>query len=246
MRSKAQEEPPAGDTPDLSADGHRQRMRERLRSGQDAGVYAEHELLELLLGYAIPRRDTKKLAKKLLARFGPIEAVLATPIGTLMSEKGMTEYRAVLLWLVNLLSRRLLSCPGIVGRKISSPQEAGAYLVSQLDDKKLEFFMVLLVDQQNRVLDCLRMEEGIENRAQVYVKKIVRAALDRHATGVICAHNHPSGTSSFSRADMNLTQTIKEALAPLEIRLLDHLLISGGSCLSMVAEGVEPFCDGVA
>lgn len=217
--------------------GHRQRLKKRfLEAG--AGAFNERDLLELLLGYALARIDTKPIAASLLQRYGSLEGVLGKDPETLAAHPGLGEHSAVLLSLAGaLLSRPPRS---LKGTKVSGPSDVEDVLLRRLGSKPEESFVVLLLDQGNRVMDLISIEEGIENRANVYPKRVVRLALDRHATGVICVHNHPSGSGDFSTQDVQLTERLGEVLEAVEVRLLDHFLVADGEVLSMRSQGQWP------
>ncbi len=229
---------PRGLADQPSAAGHRERLRQRFLQAGLAAL-SEHEILELLLTFAIPRRDTKPLAKRLIARFGTLHNALAAKSAALEDEKGCGPAVAALLNLVRDIAALPLPGPR-ASAKLRNPADVRAYLVRQLGARPEEHFHIFMLDQQNRVIASEEVERGIENRAHIYIKKIVHACLDRHATGIILAHNHPSGTPAFSAADIDLTRRIQQALEPLEIRLLDHMLVCREVVLSMVEEGVAP------
>ncbi|MBF0197000.1 MAG: RadC family protein [Planctomycetes bacterium] len=214
---------------------HRKRLKERfLAAGTNA--FSEHELLELLLTYAIPRKDTKGLAKELIATFGSLHKVLRVDVERLCHFKGLGEHSAILISLLGSL--RGQADHSLKGQTVSSYLDVSDYFFKAIGQNAEEFFYIMLLDQKNKVIDVVEMEHGIENRAQVYIKKIVRTCLDRHATGLICIHNHPSGSAEFSEPDLKLTKEIKTTFKNLELRLLDHLLITQDKCVSMQEMGL--------
>ena len=219
--------------------GHRQRLKSRwLKSGRHG--FAQHEILELLLSFAIPRKDTKPLAKALLTRFGTLGRVLQSSPARLASEKGLGEHSALLLNIIGSLAVEI-GHESIIGTVIQSPADISEFLLKILGHMQQEQFHLVLLNQQNKVLTVKLIEEGIENRAQIYLKKIIAACLDHGATGLICAHNHPSGQLKFSKADLQLTRGLKSILDPLEIRLLDHILLAGEGTLSMMSQHPDVF-----
>lgn len=216
--------------------GHRTRLKERyLESGWSA--FSERERLELLLTFAIPRMDTKGLALNLLERFGSLERVLDQKVDALTSLEGIGDHAALLLRVCGELRRT--PAESIKGDKVSGPEDVTDFLLRTLGGKAEEVFGLLLLNQGNRILDYVVLEEGIENRAHIYTKKVVRAALDRGATGVICVHNHPGGQGEFSEQDITLTRQLGEVLKAMEIRLLDHFLLAETEVISMKAEGIS-------
>ena len=121
---------------------------------------------------------------------------------------------------------------------LREPEAVFSYLTMQIGEKEIEFFGMLLLNQSNGVIDDIIIEEGIENRAQVYIKKVVRLILTSPATGVIFYHNHPSGSTIFSSSDKKLTEALNQALTAIEIRLIDHIVIAGTNHASMNSEGL--------
>ena len=215
--------------------GHRQRLKQRwIAVGIDG--FNDRELLELLLSFALPRKDTREIALTLLQTYGDLATALSQSAKRLQVHPGLGEHSAILLSLAGQLQRRpRTSLRGVVVR---SPAEVQDYLLAELGGCAEEKIYILLLDQSNRVLDAVQLEHGIENRANIYLKKAVRLAFDRHATGVICVHNHPSGQAHFSNADIEMTAKLKSALKPLEIRLLDHFLVAGDQVISMSEQGL--------
>jgi DNA repair protein RadC len=121
---------------------------------------------------------------------------------------------------------------------VKGPADVSDYLLREFGPSPEEKVILLILDQSNRILDAPLLEEGIENRANVYIKKAVRVVLDQGGTGVILVHNHPSGQPEFSRQDVQLTSALAKAFKPLEIRLLDHFLIAMDQVVSMKDEGI--------
>ena len=215
--------------------GHRQRLKERWLSAGYTG-FSERDRLELLLSYAIPRKDTKELAVQLLKTFGSLQNLLEQNVSNLIIFPGLGEHSAILLNLAGSLKK--LEPRQLRGTIVKSPVDVQDYLLRELGLAAEEKVLLLLLDQSNRILDALELEHGIENRANVYIKKAVRAAFDQHATGLICVHNHPSGRDDFSPQDLALTKELDQALKPLEIRLLDHFLVAGDEVFSMREKGL--------
>lgn len=219
--------------------GHRQRLKNRWLDAGDK-AFSPHEKLELLLSYAIPRQDTKPLAKQLLHRFGSISNVLQSPVESLSSEKGIGVHAALLLNFVGTLGAEIQSEP-IIGKTISSAREVADYYLKSLGPHPSEQFHIILLNQRNKIIHAKLIEHGIENRAQIYIKKIVASCFDRNATALICVHNHPSHHLQFSKADLSLSQKLQSVLQPVEVRFLDHLLIAGKDFLSMRETNPEVF-----
>jgi len=215
------------------SEGHRQRLKDRWKSVGLAG-FEDYELLEMLLGYALPRKDTKPLAKELIETYGSLDGVWNQGLERLISFKGLSQHSATLLNLVGeLMQKPKLS---LRGKKLHSPSEVGDYFLTKIGASKEEFMYLVLLDQSQAVLKVVQVEHGIENRAQIYTKRILRSCLDHFATGLILVHNHPSGQLEFSQQDIAFTKHIKIALDAVEIRLLDHLIVTAESMKSMREE----------
>lgn len=219
-----------------SHQGHRQRLKERwLSSG--ASAFNERDKLELLLSFALPRKDTKPIAMELLNQFGSLSATLKQPVERLCLIDGLGSHAAILLNLTSLLSSQNPNT-ALKGTIVKSPHDVEDYLLREYGLCPEEKVILLILNQANRIIDAPILEDGIENRANIYLKKAVRMVFDRNGTGVILVHNHPSGQAEFSPQDVELTSKLDHALRPLEIRLLDHFLITNDQLISMKSEGI--------
>jgi DNA repair protein RadC len=204
--------------------GHRDRLRNRLlTAGPDA--LAEYEMLELVLMQAIPRRDTKPLAKQLIARFGSFAAVLAADPAALQEVKGVGDGVVAMLKIVQsaaqLMQRQLVLKRPVLG----SWQQLIDYCHSIMAHEKIEQFRLLFLDGKNRLIADELQNFGTVNHAPVYIREVVKRALEFHALAVIMCHNHPTGDPTPSRDDITLTREIKKALELVGIKLHDHLII---------------------
>ena len=192
-------------------DGHRQRAKDRYRQlGADA--LADHELLELALFYAIPRQDTNETAHRLLKRFRSLQGVLQATPEELEREEGVGRSAALLLCLIGDISRR--------ARITSLPEK----ILNCLDGK-------------GKLLTCRCIGKGTVSASPVHVRQVVENALYAGASTIILAHNHPSGVALPSDADVLVTRRIQEALAPLGIRLADHIIVADDDYVSMAESG---------
>ena len=210
-------------------EGHRARMRKRLWETAPAS-FAEHELLEMLLYHSIARGDTNETAHSLLETFGSIEGVLDADAARLQSVWGVGESSAVLLTLVGELARRyatqkFIEKQGPLGA-LDTPQKVAAFLAPRFIGATKELAVVLLVDNAMRVLDCFPLSFGTVSGVSVSVRAIAERAYSKHAAAVFLAHNHPGGIAVPSGEDVKLTHHIKEALALLEIPLVEHFVFS--------------------
>ena len=216
-------------------DGHRQRLRERfLREGLDG--FTEIQALELLLFYAIPRKDTNPLAHELLRRFGTMARVMDAPIRKLTEVDGITENVAALLKLVREVERRYLISQGeeII---INTIPDCCEYLSRFFRGRKNETVYLMSLDAKLKVLSCREVGEGSINYASVPIRRCVEMALEDGATSVILAHNHPSGIAVPSNDDISTTRRLAMALSAVEIQLVDHIVVADEEYVSMVQSG---------
>ena len=215
--------------------GHRNRVRERyLNAGLD--TFQDYEALELLLFYAIPRKDTKSTAKNLIARFGSLPAVLDATVEEL-TEADLSPNAAILLKLVPDMNRYYAVKTDGAGQKVHSTSDAGRILCAMFRHEQTESVRLLCLNAGGKVLKLALLNEGDINAVHFSVRKIVETALSAKAVSVILAHNHPGGTLTPSREDLDATNSAKAALSTVGIQLLDHLIISGDGYCSLREEG---------
>ena len=212
--------------------GHRKRMREAVICQNDFNVLHDHQLLEVLLFYGIPRRDTNPIAHELLNTFGSIAGVLDAEIHDLAAVKGMTENAAFLIKTVLPIARRYQDNKYSSGYKFANMDEVGEYLIKKYFAIKNETFGVLCLDNVGGFAGFEFVGQGTSDVVGVSVREIVAAALKRNAPCVIAVHNH-FGSAMPSREDIDMTVYLRDALAPLGIRLLDHMIIAGDDYISM-------------
>ena len=217
--------------------GHRNRMREKIaRAGPEALL--DHEMLEMLLFLALPRRDTKPIARALLDRFGDFAATIAAPMAALQEVEGMGEAAAAALKLVQGAALRLSVTQLRQTDMLNSWDRLLAYLTAAMAREPIEQFRVLFLDAKNRLIADEAQARGTVNHTPVYPREVVRRALELHATALILAHNHPSGDPAPSRADVEMTAEVKQAAGALGIVLHDHVIVGRGACLSFRQQGL--------
>jgi DNA repair protein RadC len=220
----------------VGPEGHRQRLRERYeRSGLEG--FHDHEVLELILSYAIPRRDLKTLAKELLDAFGGLASVLDAPPASLMQIKGVGPNAALLLSLLPRLLDRYRQDRWKQNPTFSSTQQAAEYLSSVLGTMRNEVFCILALNSANSLIAMEQIQKGSVNRTAVIPRQVAEACLKHRATAVILAHNHPGGDPTPSGADRQLTRKLKRTLADLDIQVHDHIIIAGTSHFSFAERG---------
>lgn len=212
--------------------GHRQRLRQQfLQGGLDC--LTDARALELLLFYAIPRRDTAPLARALLDKFGSYSRVLEAPMEELLQVHGISEHAATLLRLVLESERRYVVEQNASKKVLTSVDECGKYMVPFFHGCREELVYLLSLDGRGRVISCQCVGHGCVNSANVPVRKIVGAALAVGAISVVLAHNHPSGVTTPSPEDRDATVLVESALRAMDIVLLDHFVIASGEYLSI-------------
>ena len=218
-------------------DGHRQRLRERfLKGGADAMPY--YEMLELVLFAAVPRRDTKPLAKALIARFGSFADVIAAKPARLMEVEGAGEAVVNQLKIVEAAAQRLAKGKVIGRPALSSWAALLDYCMAAMARSQTEEFRVLFLDRKNVLVADEVQSRGTVDHAPVYPREIVRRALEHGASAIILVHNHPSGDPTPSRADIEMTREIAAAAKALKIAMHDHLVIGRGGHASFKSLGL--------
>ena len=219
------------------AEGHRARLRQRLLSaGPDA--VADHELLELVLFLALPRRDTKPIARALIARFGSFANAIAAPLNDLRGVDGMGEAGAAALKTIQAAALRLAKSEVMGAPVLNNWDRLMAYLNAVLARERVEHFRILFLDNRNRLLADEAQAKGTVNHTPVYPREVVKRALELHATAIILVHNHPSGDPTPSPDDVAMTQEIRQAARALSITLHDHVIVGNGRWLSLRQEGL--------
>jgi len=217
--------------------GHRQRIKDKYKkSGIDG--WLDYEVLELALSYAIPRKDTKPIAKELITRFQTINGVLDADRKELKSLAGISEHTALFLSLLKDIAILYLESGLHKKDLLASPEVVYGYLKASLKGSVNEEFKTLFLNRSNQLIAVETLQTGTVNRSVVYPRKIVERALYHHAVGVIIAHNHPSGTLKPSQDDCTVTKTIRDALNTVEISLLDHIIIADNSYFSFNEKGL--------
>jgi DNA repair protein RadC len=217
--------------------GHRARLRRRLfEGGPDALL--DHELVEYLLALAIPRRDTKPLAKKLLREFGSYGALMAADAAAIARVGELSEGAVAALKIAHASALRLLA-EGIGERPVlASWQALLDYLRADMAHMAVERVRVLFLNSRNILIANEPMWEGSVDESAVYIREIMRRALDLHATAIIVVHNHPSGDPSPSQQDIRLTRDLAEAGRHLNITLHDHIIVGANGHKSLRSEGL--------
>jgi DNA repair protein RadC len=226
--------------PDSIHSGHRERIREAYIS-HGAEAFLDHQFLELLLTYAIPRRDTNELAHLLLDRFGSLEGVVTAEIAQLMLVEGVGESTAVFLRMEGdlfrrLRMRRLTDAHGQI--RLASPVDAARYAVSQLSLHTYESVLAVCLNAKKIVQSCEKIVGGSLTEAQIYPRNIAETALLKRAHGILLIHNHPSGDPVPSQADAETTESVRAALESIGVQLYDHIIVGGEHAYSFSSGAV--------
>jgi len=221
----------------MSAEGHRARMRARLlQAGPDS--VADHELLEMVLFLALPRRDTKPIARALLTRFGSFANAVSAPLPDLRSIEGLGDAGLAALKTIQAAALRLVRSEVLNLPVLNNWDRLMEYLQAAIGRERVEQFRILFLDNRNRLLADEAQARGTVNHTPVYPREVVKRALELHATALILVHNHPSGDPSPSREDVEMTRLIGQAASALSVTLHDHVIVGNGRWFSFRREGM--------
>jgi DNA repair protein RadC len=214
-----------------------ERPRERLLA-QGPAALSDAELISLFLGAGVPGKSAVDVARALLARFGRVSRVLSAPQDELGEVPGVGLARYARIAAVKELARRALSEEMRARDSLTSPAAVRGYLRLHMQDLGHECFYVVFLDAQNRVIAAEQLFRGTLTQTSVYPREVLKQALAHNAAAVILAHNHPSGVAEPSIQDQALTRTLAEALALVDIKVLDHFIVAPGACLSFAERGL--------
>jgi len=214
-----------------------ERPREKLLQ-QGVAVLSDSELLAIFLRVGVTGKSAVDLARDLLTIFGSLNGIFSASQQEISQVHGMGTSKFAQLQAIFEMSRRALAEEMQVRDVLSSPTQVRDYLCLKLGALTREVFLVLFLDAQNRVLAQEAMFEGTLTQTSVYPREVVKRALHHNAASVIFAHNHPSGVAQQSRADEMLTTSLKQALALVDVRVLDHFIVAGNNTLSFAERGL--------
>lgn len=222
----------------ISPVGHRRRVKERfLAEGLDH--FDEAHVLELLLFYAIPQKDTKPIAKSLMARFGSFPLVMEASIDELKKVEGIGENAAAFLKLVAETGKYYQVKKESDTKILSSPDAFGKFFVPRFRNLRNETVMMICLDAKCKLLCCHELGQGSVNSANISTRRIAEVALGVNATSVVLAHNHPSGLAIPSNDDINTTRHIAQVLAAVDVVLADHIVVADDDYVSMAESGLH-------
>ncbi len=216
--------------------GHRQRLRERFLVG-GADSLKDYELLELILFMAIPRRDVKPLAKELLDKYKTLPALLSAPTAQLTQIPGVSENVAIALKSISATAQRMLKQEFINKPVLNNWTRLMDYCMGTMAHENREHFRILFMNKKNELLADEIQHVGTVDQTAAYPREIMKRALELNATALILMHNHPSGDSTPSQADIDMTEKIIMAGDPFGILIHDHVIISRNGYTSMKSDG---------
>jgi len=213
------------------------RPREKLLA-KGPGSLSDAELLAIFLRTGTKGESAVDLARALIARFGSLAGLIAASREALCDVPGLGDAKYAQLQAAAELTRRALAAELKAGINLSSPTAVRDFLRLSIQDRQVEVFVGLFLDAQNRVIAVEELFSGTLTQTSVFPREVVKRALYHNAAGVIFAHNHPSGVAEPSHADETLTQALKDALALIDVRVLDHFVVGRGATLSFAERGL--------
>lgn len=204
--------------------GHRRRLKQKFL--KEPNLFYDYELLELLLSYGLPRKDTKTIAKDLLNKLGNLKGVIFAPDHELLEINGISTGLLTFLKVIRELITRIEQQDLINKESIKSPKEVFLYLRHKFGMLEKEHFYLLLLNGKNKIISLEKIGQGTVNYLNIYPREVVEIILKKRAVGVIFIHNHPGGDPSPSQEDMKITKKFIRLLEEIEVNLLDHIIIS--------------------
>ncbi len=213
--------------------GHRNRLKEEILASDITNPKSPDKLLEMLLFYGIPQKDTSPIARELIARFGDFSGVLDADIDDLLKTKGMTRNAASLIKLMRPIGRTYLLTKFGEKETLKSFEDIGNYMQTRYYALNRESFSLLCLNRLGKVISFEEIVGGNIDAVGVSIRTILEKVLKSEATAVVIAHNHPSGIALPSKEDVELTKTIKNALSVISVNLVDHIIIADNDYVSM-------------
>ncbi|MBR2636913.1 MAG: DNA repair protein RadC [Oscillospiraceae bacterium] len=217
--------------------GHRRRQKERFRQTGFVG-FEPHNILETLLFYSIPQRDTNNIAHELMTRFGSLSAVFDASYEDLLQVKGISENSATLIKMIPQLANAYLNDRNATGTVMDSVEKVGAFLLNKYVGVTNERIYLLCLDSKLKLINCTVMGEGSINKVNFSPRRIIEKAIQSSASAIVLAHNHPNGTALPSDADILMTRQLYEMARIMEIDLQDHIIVAGDDFVSLAQTGI--------
>lgn len=214
-------------------EGHRVRLKNKfLQNGFDG--FEHHNILELLLFYSIPRKDTNEIAHELLNHFGSLKNVFNAEFKDLIAVKGISENSATLIKMIPKIAQEYMNDSLKEGNIFDSASKIGRYFVNKYLGEKTEIVYAMLLSNNFELISVVKIHEGSVNSAQIHARKIVDAVIKHNASMVVLAHNHPNGTVCPSHEDINTTADLMSLLKTLDINLIEHFVIAGNEYSTVI------------
>lgn len=213
-----------------------ERPREKLIN-LGCGQLSNAELIAILLGVGSRGNTAMDIARSLLVTHGSLRAILNAPVNNLCQQPGIGTCKAIALHAALELGLRLQQEHMLKADALTSPRQCEEFLLAWLKNKPYECFVCIFLDNKNQVLGCEQLFRGTIDQVSVYPREVAKMSLEKHASGVIVAHNHPSGVAEPSQSDISITAQLHAALKLLDIRLLDHLIIGDCAAISLAERG---------
>lgn len=214
-------------------EGHRQRLKEKFVNDDER--LEDHELLELLLFYAVPRKNTNEIAKHMIKEFGTLSDLCEANPKDISNACKVSDHTATLISLVSKVSKRtsLINENKMKTMKLNMPETAGNHAKTLFGGSGYEQFYLICLNSQKRITNSALVQKGTLNEVPVYTRLVVELAIRHKAHSVILAHNHPGGSLTPSQEDINITRAIETALETINITVNDHIIVSGDSYVSL-------------
>lgn len=213
---------------------HRLRVRETFRKVGVEGM-PDHNLLELLLFYSIPRKDTNEIAHRLIDTFGSLKRVFDAPYERLLEVEGVGESSALLISMIPAICRRYIEAGEAKKINLSEPEDVSKYIISKYYGYSNEVFYMLCLDALGNLINCCKVGEGTPDSVLIDKRAVLETAFRNNADTVIFAHNHPGGVAAPSKEDIVLTDEFNALFRGVGIRLADHFIIGGDDILSLAS-----------
>lgn len=205
--------------------GHRSRVRQKFIADGGLNNFRDHEILEFLLFYAYPMRDTNEMAHRLISEYGSLYNLFNTPVNNLMDKAGLTENAAVLLSLVRHANKRFLMSE-YANACLTSSKKAGRYMMSVFNGQNYESFYLICLSLKKKILSVDEIDRGDADSVRMETRRLIEKALLNRAKFVIIGHNHPAGTIKPSTQDTAITKRIKHDFSIIGVTLLDHIVVT--------------------
>lgn len=214
---------------------HRKRTKARFLS-EGLENFEPHNVLELLLFYSIPQKDTNEIAHTLINRFGSLSGVFDASFEDLISVNGVSEHTATLIKMIPQLSRKYVMEKNAKATTLRTLDDVGKYLVARYVGVNEETVLMLLLDNKFALIDCVTVHVGSVNSSAITMRKLIETALFKRASMVILAHNHPSGVTIPSADDIITTKAVKRAFDLVGIGMPAHILVAGNEFVNILEE----------